>query len=309
MASHVVAVKDTFLLEGLSGYNRYWQFQHDSMNNKRDMLEKVKLLGYNNVKVSFSKVDLCKYMSRPDRGLLCYEHCTDEELRAFAIARNVRCHIPGKRPPVEGDRRRTIETLMYDDDHPLFTRFLELPPELRNCIYELYDGHSDATLINPVKPPLAQACRQLMQEVLPIFYYNHEFVLEIVRNMAGVFREKNKTSMWLSQLSSDDAANIQRLRLVVSDTFRKGYSARANGVAGTVCLRLEHDSTSRSIEVEQCRNGALYKQWDKNIMERLHEEVTEILDRLHSGGAKEKFKLQDVHDLRKAITAAYIPLD
>ncbi|OQO05303.1 hypothetical protein B0A48_09071 [Cryoendolithus antarcticus] len=53
----------------------------------------------------------------------------------------------------------------------VFNRLRDLPSELHSMIYDLYcSGIPEQELYAPTQPPLARACGQLRQEVLPVFY-------------------------------------------------------------------------------------------------------------------------------------------
>lgn len=62
-----------------------------------------------------------------------------------------------------------IALMEVADDDCMFARFLYLPPELRNRIYQLHFETFEA-LSRPSPPPLSKVSRQLRQETLVLFF-------------------------------------------------------------------------------------------------------------------------------------------
>lgn len=94
--------------------------------------------------------------------LLSYDKYTLEDLKKFAANRRLPL-------TVEKTREDLITVLERADEHSTFDRILDLPPELRNAIFQFHFADFD-TCDGTVSPPLARASRQLHQETLPSFY-------------------------------------------------------------------------------------------------------------------------------------------
>lgn len=101
-------------------------------------------------------------VGRYERGLLSYLRCDMEELRTFCKARNIK----SKARSVQG----VVEVLEQADDSAVFPRFLDLPPEIRNAIYEFHFRDFHGMAAKHVQPPLTLASSQLRLEALPLFY-------------------------------------------------------------------------------------------------------------------------------------------
>ena len=288
-------------------YDRYWRLDDHTQQNKCSMRDKIHALGYSNVKDRLTKKDLSTYLERQDKGLLCYEKCSNDEIRAFANARDILCWVGDDDLALPDQRSLTIDALMEDDGDPRFSKFLDLPAELRQRIYEYYDAEFEDILVYPTKPPLAQTCHQLYQEVLPVFYSKHEFAIDVIRDRRddAKFREHETTHMWLSQLSPAHAASIRRLQILVTDKFNGRPKGIRTGLVGRIWISLNEDCGECSHKIRKTDSDAFNQIWDTDRMNRLHDEFEKLLGRLQRVGERKRFKLQDIHDLRKAVSAGY----
>ncbi|EME83920.1 uncharacterized protein MYCFIDRAFT_195118 [Pseudocercospora fijiensis CIRAD86] len=114
-----------------------------------------------------------KCLARMQRGLLCYETCSTPELEKFLEARNIHQH------PEKLSRGGMIKRLMSADDDRDFPRFMDLPPELRNSVYEFVMDEYAKTLITPAQPPFALVSRQVRDEALSTFYACCSFQIDL----------------------------------------------------------------------------------------------------------------------------------
>ncbi|KAI5359876.1 hypothetical protein Slin15195_G117360 [Septoria linicola] len=65
-----------------------------------------------------------------------------------------------------------------------FHRFLDLPPELRNRIYETYFAEFKTPLYAPSQPPITKVSRQLRAETLAMFYGSSTFRIAFLPSVA-----------------------------------------------------------------------------------------------------------------------------
>jgi len=52
----------------------------------------------------------------------------------------------------------------------MFSRFTDLPPELRGEVYSWYIASLPKAVYTPTQPPLARTCKLLRKECLPVSY-------------------------------------------------------------------------------------------------------------------------------------------
>lgn len=98
---------------------------------------------------------------------------------------------------------------------------LALPPELRTLVFELAVIKPEANMNNEgydmrgvaIVPPLAQACRQLRDEVLPIFYGGNVFGIgDDTHNDANMLRfQLRAVFTWLERLEPEHRAMVGKL--------------------------------------------------------------------------------------------------
>ncbi|KAK6416597.1 hypothetical protein LTR95_017440, partial [Oleoguttula sp. CCFEE 5521] len=109
---------------------------------------------------------------RFDCGYLTYDNCKLIELNGFLQERGI-----AQNP--SPNRKRAIRKLHAADDNATF-RLLDLPTELQIQVCEHYCmSFGDAPLYAPRQPPLAFVSHQMRQMVLPIFYSQCAFQLNV----------------------------------------------------------------------------------------------------------------------------------
>lgn len=113
--------------------------------------------------------------NRAERNLLHYQAYDIPELKGFLKARGL-VLLPGSRR-VKADYIRTLEAA---DDNPNLSKFMTLPAELREMVYNKYHQALPTLPPNPHQPPLVLASKQLRAEALPSYYAESTFTLEFV---------------------------------------------------------------------------------------------------------------------------------
>lgn len=275
------------------------------------MVRKVKALGYKDVDATTATAQLTRYLKHREIGFLCYGKCTDDEITDFLLSRK---SPSGGHAFIRSitSRERATEILLQDDETPSFSRFFDLPPELRNHVYKFYDSSLEDRLINPVMPPLAQTCRTVKKEFLPIFFDSHEFEIRFIRSGRSTatpneqipgFREDTDTQFWLSTLSDAKTAMIRRLKLVVSDRYKRSGSNVSFGVVGWFNVHASHPCKS---QLEPATvDGKLTDEWDDEIFDKVREELRKVLKGVERDGSRMVVKVQDIHSRRLGLTTAY----
>lgn len=118
-----------------------------------------------------NKVRLRALYSRCQRGLMSYEGLSLNELKLYVAQRAL--------PPILS-QKKTVSILKAQleqaDDETTFSRFSDLPPEIRQIIYNLHFKFLDTcTSTNKYQPPITLASRGIRHESLPLFYECCEF--------------------------------------------------------------------------------------------------------------------------------------
>ncbi|KAK4958077.1 hypothetical protein LTR10_004502 [Elasticomyces elasticus] len=131
-----------------------------------------------------STARLQECVRRAQLGLMSYHKLTNDELRGLITARRIDASGYMTRHN-RGTREELLRSLDYEDMHPLFLRFLNLPPELRNRVYGYYYAEFRQPIYAPSQPPLSRVCRQLREESLPMFYSTCEFDFRLQRFQRG----------------------------------------------------------------------------------------------------------------------------
>lgn len=140
--------------------------------------------------------DAVAHFDRKARGITNYGQCLVKELRELREL----IHARGIDIPQDCVRKEAlIAELEKADNEVKFTKFLELPAELRNNVYEKYfESLGDLPLL-PHQPPLLLAVRQLREEGMPKYYSHSTFTLGFVTNLRTpdiMFGSPSRRSRW-----------------------------------------------------------------------------------------------------------------
>ncbi|KAK3710080.1 hypothetical protein LTR37_010511 [Vermiconidia calcicola] len=279
------------MAEAITGYNAYWRLHSYKSVSKHKLYEDVRRAN-RLVKKTANKVELVEAKHKVDKGLLCYIKCSVEELHAFAKARGI-LTATAKPTNASMSRRSFIQLLKAADNTPTFKRFLALPPELRNRVYEYYMCSFSKRLRTPSAPPLAQTCKQLRSEVLPMFYSQHAPVLKLERlTRHGHFLLDNNTAVFLDSLSSNDIAAMRSIHFRLQDTRRHKRTHLSS-------FSVDLDSSSKLLAYNK-------REWE-SLVSKNHElfvQVQEVLDQVGKIERRKRFTLEVVEALRAAVSLA-----
>lgn len=240
--------------------DQYWQWEGD---NNTSLLEVVQARGYQIPQLT--PVWRLHKLNKRHGKLPCYDRCTDEELEMYIRDRRLLIRTteskPKARPKPNQGRLDMIVTLYDADDHPKFSRFLQLPPEIRLYVHEYYVAGFAGVLSTPTQPPLARLCRTLREELLPVFYGSCTFSLTYLcpegqRSMGDLY-PTTSTSIFLLALQPVDVALIRKLKLSfkIMDRYRKKKNDEVK--AYLHCLISLGDSGDASdVNVEKVNNSS-----------------------------------------------------
>jgi hypothetical protein len=225
--------------------DRYWRLPNYILTSQvSEIRQHLKAHNYPHTVPSSDFPSLLQSLARSLPG---YERCKTAELRLFARQR--RLTDITDIDIATATRQDLAKALRLADQNPSFHRFLELPSELRTSIYTFYcASFADEPLTLPTYPPLARTNRQLLEEVLPVFYSSCTFAVNLTTDVheyfqpitgtgsaAGllapapgaiphVLRMQRETTLFFKALSSEHIANIQSLE-VTFDSRHPGVSA------------------------------------------------------------------------------------
>jgi hypothetical protein len=185
---------------------RYWKLGFYTDTTPRQVEEYLAAHGYQCPK-NANKDKLRDAVGRCQRGLLSYEKYSADELRGFCMARKI--SLPSKRMTVP---RLALMLENADDDvDATFPRFMELPAELRNRVYELHFRDYDEISTEYDQPPITEAS----PESLPLFYKCVTFTWELSLN-TNFCIDKHMfigDSYNLTQIPAADLAQIKNFKL------------------------------------------------------------------------------------------------
>lgn len=257
--------------------NRYWKLGFYTEKTPRELKEHLAANGYQ-CPENADADRLMKAVGRCERGLLSYEKYSADELRGFCLARKI--SLPSKRMTVP---RLALMLEDADDDvEAAFPRFMELPAELRNRIYEQHFCDYDEIDTEHEQPPITE----VFAESVPVFYKCVTFTWDLSLNTNFCFDEHDfmGDSNNLTKIPAADLAQIKNFKLhwtVVSFGARDYFRRNVNF----------------SAEISQVNN---VKKIDVNFGTRVEPKSQEIKDAmqlvLHEIGHKDvTWKLQRHH--------------
>ena len=293
--NYSIAIAITMYLDG--AFDRYWRLdeRHQSSVSLRDELS---AFGFTSTELRIPNYRLQDLLRRVHQGLLCYQRCTEQELLKFARDRNIPQRM-SKTWRSDTPKDILVKLLEHADEQLSFTKFLDLPPEVRVRIYELHDEDFDAVLSTPTLPPLARTCKLLQREVSPIFYKRHTFwICYVLRNQHDSGRHVRQdvdTALWLFTVSPEYVQNIRSLNVTVRLPWYPLDGDRF------YTFHIELSRSSKGYSVKMVEREGLEEPRD-DIIEA---EISKLLDLLPSQDGTKTLRLEDIHALRGAIEASY----
>lgn len=160
---------------------------------------------------------------RSEQGHMSCHNCSNDELRRLVQARKIGLWPFG----LKLSRRELVDVLQSEDQEPKFHRFLELPPELRNRIYEYHFASFHQPICAPSQPPITTVSSLLRKETFQLFYHGCVFEVHLRLRI-----ENERWSILYGQLrlSLNDRA---LLFLRCTEAEKLGCIKRLNIVAST----------------------------------------------------------------------------
>lgn len=184
----------------------------------RFLRENLQQQNYPVMKSTTDKARLRALYARYQRGLMSYEGLPLHELKLYAAQRDL---------PLIVDKKATVKVLKAQleqaDDETTFGRFSDLPPEIRQIIYDLHFKYINTRSLGSSKyqPPITLVSRQIRHESLPLFYKCSEFTVSTSNNL-NVQQSFNKAlgtraRAFIGATSTQDFAHIRMMRIIFLD--------------------------------------------------------------------------------------------
>ncbi|KAF2480268.1 hypothetical protein BDY17DRAFT_35246 [Neohortaea acidophila] len=299
-------------MDVILGDNRYWTWEPDHHPDHAELHKRANELGCTRDIGDWTKEKLTSWLRRRKRELPIYEQCSDAELATFIRQRNLAISPPAKETALETQtwslRTGAIEVLEAADDAMAFHRFLDLPPELRKLVYEWHVKGFPEAIILPAKPPIAQTCHLIREEVLPVFYsqLSIEIFFELQTNDKGNrIRQRNETNLFLLYMRPKDYQYLNMIDIAVMDEDSGSIE-----VDCSVALMKTTSSYRVAVgNVDRDAAGVLGTTDDcphKDILER---RLKEVLDGMVARGGTLQFTAYDIYSMRYAIERGWREFD
>lgn len=271
-------------------YDEYWQLDDYKDTTSYSLRNSLKKKGYW-VPSAALKADIVKMQHLVDRGLLCYEKCSNAELQTFVTDRKIVGTTPRDHIAL------TVEALKRADSELEFPRFRELPAELRIRVYHYYVSEFGDVLTTPAQPPLSRTCKQLRNEVLPVFYASHgvQLTFQCSDTQSNIFRPDDTTMLFLLNLAPENLAELRRIRIRIIKKGRGIYLIDVTLFGDETAA--EHDITTDSSKSYNVPGMPTVKATVAN----LEAGFAMVLDGVCLKEGRKKLVLSDVYKLRKAI--------
>ena len=263
--------------------NDYWKLQTYGGLPVKDMKSILQQRGYDSGSIK-DKEDLKLCLQRSDIGLLSYTTLTNNQLRDVIHARRIETNdLAGKK----GNRSELIDILDHADNNRKFDKFTELPPELRNRVYEYYFAAFEAPLHAPKQPPIALVNSLLRAETLPLFYATCVFDFILVMNRGprrgNWLQMPAETHMWLSSTNAENITDIKHLRIKV---YRQQPKESANFGDPIFCFYFDQFQAGEDVQLRLWAPAGMLSTSEtlRNVQTNMNKMTEEIASR--AGGWK-----------------------
>ena len=260
------------------------------------------------------KGKLSECLRRSDLGLISYVNLSNKDLRQLIEDRDIDTSdvLDGIRM---GRRQDLVSLLESADDRPRFRKFLRLPPELRNRIYDFYFAEfEDKPIYAPTQPPLTTSCRTIRSETLQMFYSKCKFAVVFhvpVRwgiRQASLLSVPSQLLLFLRTTPAKNIALIRKLqfRLYKSDQSHGMASRELNPLVNRVLFDVvvETRSEGRQAVTLDTSNMADWPGSNRQRM-KIEQEVSKVVAKIRRRDSKKSVTVDDILSFRKAIESGY----
>lgn len=284
-------------------HDDYWRLNDYQSTQRTTLLRDLERKGFT-FRADIRKIELVEMQKRLDCGLLYYEdkRITKAELNRFIENRQLL-------KPVTSSRKAMISVLMGADEVLRFNKFDDLPPELRERIYQFYVSSLPSQLFNPTQPPIARACKLFREEVLPVFHSLTTFELRFylisddykvgddVRRAA--LRPCLQTSQFMNTLrtSGGTGARLNCLKVSIMEGSMREMQSSVGNVLVRAKYRTHHNEHTFGLCVALSKRAQ-----DFESKLRAESRSSFFIPRFD----KTAFSLDDLYKLRKDFESAFL---
>lgn len=275
--------------------DHYWKLETVAyLKDARLQEEFYRLKLYRNPRLNRQrKVEL---YARAQRGFLPYDIYSLFELKGFAKSRKI--SLPHGRLSASV----LIQQLERADDNATFSRFSDLPPELRQVVFEWYfvSISQEFPLLTFKQPHVTMVSRLFRKEALPLFYRLCTFELEIMTCQSfpqDLYRVKKRPACVFEGHSYDFIENISMVDIQLIN--RLAITVQLFSFQQYVRLVLDFEGEcSVSVQNASIRPG------DEWMPRRLADKLGFVVRRVAEREGIHKLKKADVGRLLGAVDRA-----
>ena len=221
--------------------NSYWKLGLSEYQSARKTIIYLEDHGFR-CRENANKAVASDAVGRYQRGLMSYEGLNVSELRSLCKAKGVSSKAK--------TASRLARALEKADDNATF-RLLELPPEIRNLIYELHFSDLGEISTSYAQPPLALASRQLRAEALPLFLGSATFVCTIDNTLLfDMYFSGNHFMECTSKLLSMPSASLSQIRNFKLTWKESIWCTRGSRLSERMAVHFtQHSTTGKAFEI------------------------------------------------------------
>ena len=257
--------------------DRYWRLRSKDRPSRKELETELR-----EIKIAVSRTTFKSLLlSRADgakRGRPDYTRISRSGLDSFIVRRGLPLQ------PTTGD---AITCLLRADERLKFPRFLHLPPELRNRVYEYHFASMPQQLRPCSQPPISRTSTLIRSETLALFYRSFTFELVICRPPRTArqanLRLEIETELFLAKVSRDVFGCIRKFQIRVErpapcpeqqGKCNVSCDLAINTIAGTYAVKVKPAATKKDIVLWR-KAGHRAQRKIENVLKRACQRVGE----------------------------------
>lgn len=245
----------------LLGPDSYWKLDGNTFKSIAEIKTFLADKGYH-CRAKIDKASALDAFGRYQRGLLSYRRYNLGTLRNFCAARGVLGAASGLKS------RAALASFLEDaDDNAKFEKLFDLPPEIRDMIYDFHFVSFNTLPSSHCQPPLTRASRQLRRETLAAFYQRTAFPLRLGHTLAFLSYRETRSSLkicpqtlaMMNGMTDQNFGFVRRLRTPLEVFRRSTYyhfevevTLLRNSPEAAVLVQYTIKRPSKSVAMQEC---------------------------------------------------------